>query len=145
MGHHYHYFTTPLPSNSTDKSIGFPYHFTSIIFFLFGIGIVYSYVRYIQSRDNYRRDYENEENDENEFPDINNYLFRNTGVHQNINRPLPPPPPAYENEERRSLHNLEPPSYDSIVQNNSINEINNEGVILENNENMLQDRNSITV
>ena len=131
MGHHHHYFTTPHPSNSTDINNSFSYHYISLIFFLFGVCLVYSYIRYVRTTENYRRNLENHQDDEDEFPDINNffpdYLVRN---HRNVNRELPPPPPAYE--ERRNLQEIEPPSYESIIPNNNTEIITGEDSLLEN-------------
>ena len=135
MGHHHYYFTTP-HSNTTDDNQHFPYHYVSLIFFLIGVFLVYSYVRYLQSKENYRRGLRNanqgEDEEEDEFPDINNffpdYLVRNPRNPRNMNRELPPPPPAYE--ERRNLQELDPPSYESIVNSQSINQ-NTEGNVNE--------------
>ena len=134
----YHlYFTTPSPANHSENHHNTPeisYQFFSLIIFLGGISCICLYSKYTRQH-RYERDgvpaigqeyedYEESNDDENEdvFPDIHdyfpNYLDRDRvprgarGRNRIPNPVLPPPPPAYDNS---ASQNLEPPSYDSIV------------------------------
>ena len=135
MGHHHHYFTTPFPSNFTNNNQknNF-YSIYLIIFFIIGLILVYNYIKYLQSKYNNRLPNQiiYQEEDENEdFPDINDFLPNYLNRVRNINpAPLVQPPPAYENtntnENNRILEEPEPPSYDSIVTNMHNNTVNTE-------------------
>ena len=117
MGHHHNYFTTIPPNNYTHnnskKNTNSVY---IIIFFIFGIIFIWNYIKYLQDKYRPRQNiiYQNDNEEEEDFPDINNFFpnFLDRRVPQ---APPLPPPPAYETEESRNLQEIEPPSYDSIV------------------------------
>ena len=124
MAHHHHYFTTPIPYNRTqDDSKTYTITIYSIIFIIFCIMIIYNYIKYVQA--NHRREvniiYQEDNEEQDGFPDINNFF----PAYLDNNRRPPPPamipaPPPYHNEERRSLQEIDPPSYESIINSRDI-------------------------
>ena len=134
MAHHHHYFTTPSPYNRTiddDNTSNMTIY--GIIFIVFAILIVYNYIKYVQSRPPNNIIYQdaNEENDG--FPDINDFFPAYLENNADNSRRAPPPamiaaPPPYNNEETRSLQELEPPSYESILNSLDNSERNNNTV-----------------
>ena len=118
MGHHHHYFSTPPPNNNTHNDTrNYPHTVYVIIFFVIGFLFIYNYLKYKQAHYRPNQNVIYQDDEDNEFPDINNlfpeYLERERRIPQPI--PLPPPPPAYDSETSHNLATIEPPSYDSIV------------------------------
>tara|TARA_Y100000590_G_C15471210_1_gene920237 strand:+ start:261 stop:704 length:444 start_codon:yes stop_codon:yes gene_type:complete len=124
MTHHHHYFTTPSPYNITnDDDNTSAMTIYGIIFIIFGFLIIYNYIKYVQSRNRppnniIYQDVNVNENEEEGFPDINDFFPAYLEQDRNNPRrqePVIAAPPPYIDEEQRSLQEIEPPSYDSIL------------------------------
>lgn len=131
MPYHHHYFTTPLPYNRTnDVDNTSDMTIYGIIFIVFAILIVYNYIKYVQSRPPNNIIYQDANEEHDDFPDINDFFP--AYLENNPRRTSPPEmiaaPPPYNNEETRSLQELEPPSYESILNSIDNSERNNNTV-----------------
>lgn len=125
MAHHHHFQNYNPSNNTNDEEHGLSYPFFSLIIFFTGVTCIFLYSKYC-GQDDINEPYNNNgypepvnEEEDDEFPDINDYfpdfLYRNRerqGVLQDNNQNLAPAPPEYQ---QGCLQNLEPPSYDSIV------------------------------
>lgn len=131
MTHHHYYFTTSSPYNKTNNNNNTQsMTIYGIIFIIFGILIIYNYIKYAQSRNNQipNNVIYQEENEVDGFPNINDffpaYLEQNRNNHRRQSPVIAVPPP-YNDEERRSLQEMEPPSYESILHSQDNSEISN--------------------